>query len=171
MRFKSLRREQLCTDRRTLLPHKSMRPTDSFLRVAPTQRPTTDVPMLRAKHDIWKPCHYFLSLVRVRGHHQPRRSPDTRRSSARKRRQRTIVPPQQQIQDTISPPNHSMPGQGQDIRTSILRSRQLAAGGGCDFGGPDVGTAADFGAPADSVSGGGFVPPKPGGIVLPKQCA
>src|SRR6516225_10396049 len=69
----------------TLLLHKSMRPNGfasrQFAKVLVSKKGLRDhphgfayslqlQPRRRAKHDIWKPCRYFLSLVCVRGHRQ-----------------------------------------------------------------------------------------------------
>src|SRR5262249_58319649 len=69
----------------TLLPHKSTRPNGfascQFAKVLVSKKGLRDhphgfarspqlQPMRRAKHDTWKPCRYFLSLGRVRGHRQ-----------------------------------------------------------------------------------------------------
>src|SRR6266508_5510106 len=87
LRFDDLGRGKFCFLREmiaaTLLPHKSMRPNGfascQCAKVLVSKKGLRDhphgfarspqlQPMRRAKHDIWKPCRYFLSLVRVRGH-------------------------------------------------------------------------------------------------------
>jgi hypothetical protein len=68
------------------------------------------------------------------------------------------------MQDIIPRRITSMPGQpGLSKASGVAFYLAPPTGGGYDFGGPDMGTAADFGAPADSFLAVG--------VVLPKQCA